>query len=352
MTTPLPPRRVESPKRPNQIVSVEQDSVDKPYKLISLPQTAPNRDKPAGQEKFKSDRYSGKINLNLKVKTTAFIGSGTVAMGSDLSSEKRNIPLIKTSVQQNQKLIIPGSSLKGVVRSIYEAITQSCLCKTKADRNSIPAGYNECKDQNKLCPACQVFGAMNWQGLIHFADAVATEAKSNVGFIPSLYMPEKQRPGYYINGKVAGRKFYYHTIRSVDKGQQKGIAVQQAGREFIFTTQIRFMNLTKAELGTLLIALGQDKPNNSIALKIGGGKPIGMGTVEVEIKEIQQPVSWRDRYTSYQSELDALTDIKLQQFMQESIQSAHRQLVRSLQMEELKEVLKWPTDREPPEGMY
>jgi hypothetical protein len=66
------------------------------------------------------------------------------------------------------------------------------------------------------------------------------------------------------------------------KGQQQGIAVQQAGREYQFLTQMRFENLTLAELGTILVILGQD-PCYPIALKVGGGKPIGMGTMTVEV---------------------------------------------------------------------
>lgn len=350
---PSPRPQPQRPVKPNLPVN---DSVLKPYELVSLPQLAPKRSTPVGQERFRSDRISGKIPLRLTVKTTAFVASGVVAMGSDISNQTRNIPLIKTSVLRNQGLIIPGSSLKGVVRSIYEAVTTSCLCKTKAERTAIPNGYRECHEKNNLCPACQVFGAMGWQGLISFPDAITTETQSSVGFMPSLYAPRPKRAAYYINGKVAGRKFYYHTIKAIDKGQQKGIAVQQAGSEFIFTTQLHFMNLSLAELGTLFIVLGQDKPNNTIALKVGGGKPIGMGTMEVaEIKEmrlLQNKQDWKKRYCQYDQAAETLSGNKLQDFIKQAIQSAHQSLVQPQQMKQLTEVLQFPTDREPPEGMY
>lgn len=348
---PQPPRRPEVPRR-TQPASPASDGEPKPYELVSLSRQPPQRNKPAGQDQFKPDRLSGKINLRLTVKTAAFVASGIVAAGSDVSAQMRSVPLIKTSVQRAQQMVIPGSSLKGVVRSTYEAITASCLCKTKANRTAIPNGYSECQRVDNLCSACQVFGAMGWQGVIHFADAIATETRPTVGFMPSLYAPRTHRQGYYLNGQVAGRKFYYHTVRAVDKGQQRGIAVQQAGGEFIFTTQVRFMNLTQAELGTLLIVLGQDKQKNPIALKVGGGKPIGMGTMEVEVTEIFRLQNWRQRYSNYQSEPEVLTGAKLQEFMQQAIQAAHRQIVQPQQLQELKTVLQWPTDREPPEGMY
>ncbi len=349
---PIQRSRQQPPNGPSLPVN---DSVSKPYELVSLPDVAPQRHAPVGQERFRSDRISGKISLRLTVKTTAFVASGVVAMGSDISNQTRNIPLIKTSVLRNQGLLIPGSSLKGVVRSIYEAITASCLCKTTVDRTKIPDGYSECRNKNTLCPACQVFGAMGWQGLIRFPDAVTTERKSSVGFIPSLYAPRSKRAAYYLRGKVAGRKFYYHTIKAVDKGSQKGIAVQQAGSEFIFTTQLHFMNLTLAELGTLLIVLGQDK-NNAIALKVGGGKPIGMGTMVVEniqeLELLQNQQDWKKRYCTYEQELETLMGNKLQEFLKQAIATAHKTLVRSQQMQQIRDVLQFPTDREPPEGMY
>lgn len=330
----------------------DDERVPKPYSMVSLPKPAPKRQHPVGQEQFKPKHLSGKIYLRLTVKTATFIASGVVAMGSDVSSVNKNIPLIKVAVSQGEKIIIPGSSLKGVIRSTYEAITSSCLCKTRARKENIPEGYWECKDKTKLCPACQVFGAMGWQGLISFQDAVAETIKPSVGFMPSLYAPRPSRRDYFINGKVAGRKFYYHAIKAVDKGKQ-GIPVQQAGAELTLTTQLRFMNLTEAELGTLLIVLGQDK-NNYFALKVGGGKPIGMGTMTVEVKEIEHSENVKNRYLSYTlSEDNKLTGEKLKQFIQKNVSAAHNQkLVQAEQLTEIKAILEYPTTRTAPEGMY
>jgi RAMP superfamily len=340
-------------RRPNSIRSsstpTTEDIIPKPYKLIPLPQQTPVRGKPIGQDAFKNERLSGKISLRLTVKTTAFVASGLVAMGSDLDNRMKQIPLIKVAVNKGEKLIIPGSSLKGAVRSAYEAITQSCLCKTKTKQ--IPEGYNECRNKNQLCPACQVFGAMDWQGLISFSDAIAKETKPSVGFMPSLYAPRTQRQAYYQRGKVAGRKFYYHAVKAVDRGSN-GIPVQQAGTDLIFSTQIKFMNLSKAELGTLLIVLGQDS-NYYMALKVGGGKPVGMGTMTVEVNEIESPTDWRSRYLEYTpSDANSYTHDRLKEYMQPLIKTAHQQLVQAPQLKELQAVWQWPTNRQAPENMY
>jgi hypothetical protein len=265
----------------------------------------------------------------------------------------------------DQKLSIQGSSLKGCIRSVYEAITNSTLAViTSKYREKIPRERLPCRNREELCPASQVFGALDWQGLIDFSDAKCESTGFSPGFMPSLYAPHPQREAYYTRGMVAGRKFYYHTVRAIDKGQNQGIPVQQAAKEYTFTTQLHFRNLKPAELGTLLVVLGQDS-KYPIALKVGGGKPIGMGTMTVTVtklsvfadsqqlaNEFKLPML-RDRYSSYTPpESDALTGTNLQQFMQRTIQSAHSTLIQNPQLEQLTEVLRYPSDREPPAGMY
>lgn len=359
MTTNLPPKPRRSTPPPSSPVSNNnpaETGEPKPYELISFPKERPPKNPPAGHHQYLGDRLHGTLFLTLKVQTTLHVSTGVVVMGSDIGSR---VPLIKTMVQNiDQKLSIQGSSLKGCIRSAYEAITNSTLAViTSRYRDKIPQERLPCKNKQELCPASQVFGALDWQGLIEFSDAKCENTGFATGFMPSLYRPRPdQRRAYFdARGNVAGRKFYYHTIRAIDKGQNQGITVQQAAKEYTFKTQIQFKNLTAAELGTLLIVLGQD-PKYPIALKVGGGKPIGMGTMTVEVtaaKVLQNKGDLRDRYSSYNPpESDSMTGTKLQQFMQKNIQVAHSSLVQATQLQQLAEVLKYPTDREPPTGMY
>ncbi len=340
-------------QRPRPYNQSSETPAPKPYAMVSFPKERPQLQQPIGQDKYHENRCHGILHLTLKVQTALHVSTGVVVMGSDVG--QKSIPLIKTMMQGTEgQLIIPGSSLKGVVRSVYEAITNSTLAViTQRYKNDIPSERLPCRDKNRLCPASRVFGALDWQGLINFTDARCQSAGFRAGFMPSLYRPHSEaKHNYFKQGKVAGRKFYYHTIKAVDKGQQQGIPVQQAVKEFVFTTQLHYRNLSQAELGTLLIVLGQDKPKHPIALKVGGGKPIGMGTMAAEITLLEQPANLRDRYLSYDSKPTQLAGNQLQQMMQKAIAEAHRQLVQSQQLQELADVLKYPTDREPPEGMY
>lgn len=343
----------QPPRKPNSPGSSNPELAPKPYDFVSFPKERPNLQRPVGHHKYFSDRLHGTLFLTLKVQTSLHISTGIVAMGSDIGNNR--IPLIKTMVQGvDQKLSIQGSSLKGCIRSVYEAVTNSTLAViTSRYKDKIPTERLPCRNKEQLCPASRVFGALDWQGLLDFNDAKCESVGFTTGFMPSLYRPRPDESNaYFIRGKAAGRKFYYHTIRAIDKGQNSGIPVQQAGREYTFTTELHFRNLLAEELGTLLIILGQDS-KYPLALKVGGGKPIGMGTMTVNIDRIEKPQSLIQRYSSYQvSETDELTGEKLAQFKQKNIQAAHSRLIQKQQLEELTKVLRYPTDREPPSGMY
>ncbi|BAZ81407.1 RAMP superfamily CRISPR-associated protein [Sphaerospermopsis kisseleviana CS-549] len=341
----------QPPKKPIP-KSASQSENAKPYNFVSFPKDRPNLQRPYGHHKYDQNRLHGTLYLTLKVQTPLHVSTGAVVLGSDIGTK---ISLIKTMVQGvDNKLSIQGSSLKGCIRSVYEAITNSTLpVITSRYKDKIPPERLSCKNKEKLCPASRVFGALDWQGLIEFNDANCEIVNFSTGFMPSLYRPRPdQSKAYFINGKVAGRKFYFNTSKAIDKGQKEGISVQQAGREYTFKTEIQFKNLLSEELGTLLIVLGQDK-KYPIALKVGGGKPIGMGTMTVNVDKINQPQNLKQRYSAYEiSEDDELTGVKLVQFIQKYIQIAHTRLIQKQQLEELAAILRYPSDRLPPEGMY
>jgi len=324
----------------------------KPYALVSFPRQKPFLRPPVGHHRYQPETYHGTLFLTLKVLTALHVSTGVTALGSDVDSR---VPLIKTMVQGRQRqLLIQGSSLKGCVRAIYEAITNSTLAViTNRYREKMPKERLPCRSKDSLCPASQVFGALDWQGLVHFTDATCTSAKSVTGFMPSLYRPRpEERNAYFDRGFAAGRKFYHHAVKAVDKGD-RGIPVQQAGTEYVFKTQLHFRNLSEAQLGTLLVALGQD-PDYPMALKLGGGKPVGMGTVQVSVPTLEVTQNVRDRYASYDPpKSETLTGGAVTLFIQQVTQAAKvSQLVELPQLEELAEILRWPTDRIAQEGMY
>lgn len=341
------------PSRPVSRTYNNEDLPDKPYELVSFPKRRPTLKAPVGHHHYTQQGYHGTLQLSLSVKTALHVSTGITAMGSDVN---QRVPLIKTMTRgRDRQLLIQGSSLKGCVRAIYEAITNSTLAVVSGRyRQKMPKERMPCRRKDSLCPASQVFGALDWQGLVHFTDARCVATSSVTGFMPSLYRPRPdQRRAYFDNrGNAVGRKFYYHAREAIDGGS-RGTAVQQAGTEYRFKTSLQFLNLSQAQLGTLLIALGQDA-DYPLALKLGGGKPVGLGSVAVSISEAEVSQDVRDRYMQYDTpEAAKLTGEKLIGFVQQSVKAAHREkLVEEDQLAELSEVLKWPTNREAPRGMY
>ena len=346
------------PNRPIKRSPQTDGGPEKPYALVPFPRQRPFLKAPIGHHRYADNCYHGTLYLTLKVLTALHVSTGVTALGSDVGSR---VPLIKTMVQgKEQQLLIQGSSLKGCIRAIYEAITNSTLAvitnyyRQKMPRDRLPYGTKgSLCSKEKLCPASQVFGALDWQGLVHFTDATCESTKSVTGFMPSLHRPRPdRRDAYFERGEAAGRKFYRHAVKAVDGGD-RGIPVQQAGTEFTFKTEIHFRNLTEAQLGTLLIALGQDS-KYPMALKLGGGKPVGMGTVQVAISKLEVTQDVRDRYSHYTPPAaETLTEEKVAQFIQEKTQAAKTsKLVELPQLEALAEILQWPTNWTAPEGMY
>ncbi|NET88410.1 MAG: CRISPR-associated protein [Kamptonema sp. SIO1D9] len=337
----------------------QQNISPKPYEIVPFPKEKPQLKKPAGQHKYSADRVHGCLSLNLTVETALHVATGIVVMGKDIG--QNGISLIKEMMQSDgKKLLIPGSSLKGVVRSVYEAITNSTLAVvTKKYKNKIPREHLPCQNKNRLCPASRVFndlcpasrvfGALDWQGLIQFTDAECVEVANSVGFMPSLYRPRPDERKKYFN--PPGRKFYYHAQQAIDAGKQQGIPVQQAGKKVLFTTKLRFKNLTLAELGTLLVILGQDT-KNPLALKVGGGKPIGMGTMTTEVTELDKYEAMKSRYLTYNSSDEPMIGQDLDKYMQKAIKAAHQELIHAEQLQQVQKILQYPTNREAPRGLY
>jgi CRISPR/Cas system CSM-associated protein Csm3 (group 7 of RAMP superfamily) len=326
----------------------DQDKPCKPYDFVSFPAGEPVRERLAGHDRFLPDRYNGVLHLQLTVETALHSSTGSIVLGSDVGASE---PLVRPLVQRNGQWIIQGTSLKGCIRSVYEAITNSTLgVKTFAPVPGDRQPSNASKKNPDLCPASRVFGALGYQGLVEISDAVGDRAPSIVRVMP-LHAP-KMGPAYKDEmGQVKGRKFYHHAKRLSEGGT---IPIQVAIAQSQLTAQIHFRNLESADLGALLIALGQD-PKHSFALKLGAAKPLGLGTVSVVVTAaeiIQGTALKQNRYLSYVAESSVLQGDKLKQAIAIHIQTAHKGLIEAPQLQELAAILKFPGDREPMEGPY
>jgi CRISPR/Cas system CSM-associated protein Csm3 (group 7 of RAMP superfamily) len=303
----------------------------KPYGFVSVTRERVPRQRPAGHDDFEADLVSGTIVGVITALTPVHVASGQIEL-----TGKPEPPLVKAHVRVGDRPVIPGSSLKGSIRSIVEAISASCIRITRARRDQQPKEAVACQKLDQLCVACRMFGALGYQGQVRFSDAVLRGNRTEIIQVPPLYTPRPQARLYYEGGQIKGRKFYRH-----GKLAQGNVPIEvcPAGSRFDFSVQ--FDNLTPAELGLLLIALGQGE--SRLHPKLGGGKPACCGTVEIAVTELKV-VDMTTAYFQYDADMK---DADVNTYLE-----AAKELVLPDQLRELAELLRYPSERECPNRNY
>jgi hypothetical protein len=262
---------------------------EKPYDFVPFPKGRPDRKKGAGQDKLNPCLLSGTLELTLRTLTPVHVGLGYsdfIKAGNQeyLAALQASKP-VREADAVRRRYLIPGSSIKGAVRSIVEAITCSCIRITQGrHRPYIPQGYGGCMSVNDLCIACRLFGAQDYQGHVSFEDAVAPKGSLVLLGTPLLWTPARGGRGLpprYLQGNQArGRKFYRHARPPSGVDPRACI---KSGAEL--PLRIHFLNLSEAELGILLTALGLH-PDHPFPIKLGGGKPVGLGSVQIILNRV------------------------------------------------------------------
>lgn len=270
---------------------------EKPYDFVPFPKRRPNREKGAGQDKLNPCLLSGTLELTLRTLTPVHVGSGysdfIKADNQEYLAALQASKPVREADAVRRRYLIPGSSIKGAVRSLVEAITRSCVRVTRVKTQLIPDEYAPCDrrkeykrsdGKKELCLACRLFGAQDYQGHVRFEDAVAPKGSLVPLRTPLLWTPARGGRGLpprYLQGNQArGRKFYRHA--SPPSGVDPRACIK-SGAEL--PLRIHFLNLSEAELGVLLTALGLH-PKHPFPIKLGGGKPVGLGSVQVVCRQI------------------------------------------------------------------
>lgn len=267
-----------------------QEPADKPYDFVVFPSEAPDTEGTAGQKRLEEDRLSGWLELTLETLRPLQVAHGFVDFQK--AGNQEHLTALQASVQRRQQggigrqYVIPGSSIKGSVRSILEAVSRSCVpVRSSQTRPSIPSNLNRCNDPKSLCPACRLFGAQNYQGQLSFEDALIPPGNLVLVSLPLLWTPARGGRGLprsYLRGNTAkGRKFYYHS--KIASGQDNRTAVKTGAT---IDTRVHFINLKTGEMGLLITALGLN-PDYLFPIKVGAAKPVGMGSVQVHLNAIQ-----------------------------------------------------------------
>lgn len=269
-----------------------------PYDFVRLSAGGPERESVILHDRFAG--LSGRIKCTLTGYTPIFIPRPrpeSASQGHERLAMNRN---------RAGAPMLPGTSLKGVIRNVAEAASASCFTlpdrlvyERSTVRYALPnAKYQRCPDdQGRLCPACRLFGVLNrgevFSGNVTVHDGVARDGYSLKSFtLAVLGAPKPRHTAFYAQqpvGKaliVAGRKFYFHRPqgpleRRLQDGQNKTVEAVMPGAVFDF--ELEYSNLHAADLNLLLFALALW---DDTCHKIGMGKPVGLGSAKLRIAEV------------------------------------------------------------------
>lgn len=313
---------------------------EKPYDFVPLPpeREAVNRPARGHHTAFGTPGaalLTGVLSGTLVSEAPLHIGSGFVVPMDDIlayrdivRSSAQADRLVAAHMRTGDRRVIPGSTLKGALRSAVEAITTTgtTFRFTQQGRRargvSVTAVLNQAQTQHLAPPpalpqlslSSRLFGVTDrrhgYQAHCTFEDAPQSGGGGLIFRMLPRYRPQPdysegdpqittgwQR--YFANPERTlprGRKFYRSGQASEVRPPYTAVEACEAGSRFQLS--IRFHNVTSAEIGVLLLVLGfgGDIPR----LLIGGGKPLGFGALRCTDLALQvlDPASYRDFETA------------------------------------------------------
>jgi len=217
----------------------------------------------------------GYLEMELTTLTPLFVGSGEVGIEGG--------QMYFRFARREGHYIVPGSSIKGAVRSLAEMLSPSCMAVVD-DRDY--QGQCKADDSLMLCPVCGLFGALSYRGRLTFEDAVIPSPQSDHVTIfqrtePRYAAPESEAER---DKSFEFRKFYRGPAQSARTQDHERLEVLKQGLSCPLL--IRLSNVQDWEAGLLILSLGA-APGMEFNWKLGGAKNRGFGLVTVCLRDGQ-----------------------------------------------------------------
>ena len=276
---------------------------DEGYDFVPLPERVRRAARPeARHDRRVAGAITASVDVTLVTEQQVHVGSGFKTM--------RDQRVVRAAVTSSELACVPGSTLKGVLRSRYEAITRSCALFRASSRpvkvrsTSFEGAKARLSDAvtrydvfspcsgDQICAACSLFGRMSLRGRIAVSDFVPKSVISlEIAEVAEMFTPNLHHLGSFNPTHDRGETIL--EIRNLHGRKfARGRGPETQGRERIEVIPVgiglhgavRLVNVTPAELGGFLAALGVQPTSR---LKVGGGKGHGFGRVRASLHAIQ-----------------------------------------------------------------
>lgn len=285
-----------------------------PYRWVRVSDEPIQKAAPNYHHQFSG--LSGRLWCELQTLTPLVIGDGK---GQFVRSKPENKPYI------------PGTSLKGGIRSLAELVGNAAVPSENCKADDTHAAKRASQGDGaswQLDVVARTFGYLEgkegkkaFAGLVQFSDALLTDTSLSSGTLPTFTVvvgqPKPEHVAFYPDRKR--RKLYHHhygatALAQTSLAQNRKVQAIPPNVKFAFT--VEFLNLHDHELSLLLyclaleeevsVTLGKEalEPHatgpvtltGSLRHKLGGCKPHGAGSVHISIVKMQLRSDPKARY--------------------------------------------------------
>lgn len=211
--------------------------------------------------------------------------------------------------------------------------------------------FTPCESQKNLCVACALFGMVKEKesvsSRVRFTDALSAVEKNpkdyfdNHVIFEELASPKPSSTEFYLKKTVSGtdiwnydyavenqhdirgytprirgRKFYWHKNISQYAGippgtdkSDRNVGGRPVKKGESFKSRIYFNDITENELKKLVWVLRPNGNSSKNYHKIGMGKPIGLGSIKIDVKEVKQrKIEFNDKRKTIKYYFDDILD--------------------------------------------
>ncbi len=235
----------------------------------------------------------GELDLTGELLSPLHVGSGApeivgsdlvaglvLAPASGMESGMRPVVEAERVLQlQGWEPVIPGSSMKGALRAVFEALTASCdLSVDRKSKDPEDQAFKPCEVPERpketplsACPACSVFGLAGVRARLAVSD-FSVEGQLGTVRIPQRYSPP--------HAPRHGRRLYELKPEESLAGAEETLLVIESGG--VLRGSLSLQGAIPWLVGALALAAGLT-PCGLPLLRLGGGKNRGMGVVRLRL---------------------------------------------------------------------